>query len=181
MDILIASNDDFETCVTWLLDKYNMVNTNNPLPRQNNKVQRGNNKPRNTNQRSHNGGKQPNNPKKDYNAYISLEDWKKLSKKDQVDIMKKRGTCSHDYSQRTHTKTYPNTQHPNKGRQGMVTFGKKTTRHISNIEQSGYDYEKEESDIGREEKTVPRNTPTPSINSIITSIWQMNSIMVNTS
>src|SRR5690348_10030296 len=33
VDILIASNDDFETCVTRLLDKYNMMNTNSTVPR----------------------------------------------------------------------------------------------------------------------------------------------------
>ena len=47
------------------------------------------------------------------------------------------------------------------------------------MEQARYDFEEEDSDIGREEAAVPGNTATPSINSIMTSIWKMNSIMVN--
>ena len=59
---------------------------------------------------------------------------------------------------------------PNKGRQGRVTFDKKTIRFVKNMEQSDYDYKEEDSDIEREEKAVPRNTPRHSINSIMTSI-----------
>ena len=49
------------------------------------------------------------------------------------------------------------------------------------MEQLGYDYEEEESDIGGKKETVPRNTSTPSINSIMTSIQKMNPIMINSS
>ena len=38
------------------------------------------------------------------------------------------------------------------------------------MEQSGYDYKEEDSDIGGEEEAVLGNTSTPSIDSIMTSI-----------
>ncbi|HEY9708216.1 MAG TPA: hypothetical protein V6D48_08430 [Oculatellaceae cyanobacterium] len=42
VDILIASDDDFEKCVTRLLDKYNMMNSGKPASCQNNKARRPN-------------------------------------------------------------------------------------------------------------------------------------------
>ena len=84
VDILIASNDDFETCVTRLLDKYNMMNSENNAPRLNNKVKRGNNRPNNRNQRYNDGNhnsKQAHNTRQNQNTntYISDEKWNKLS------------------------------------------------------------------------------------------------------
>ena len=38
VDVLKVSNDDFERCVTRLLDKYNMMNLGNSAPLLNNKV-----------------------------------------------------------------------------------------------------------------------------------------------
>ena len=49
------------------------------------------------------------------------------------------------------------------------------------MEQSGYDYEEEEFDIGGEEEIVPRNISTPFINSVMTSTQKMNPIMINSS
>jgi len=60
VDILIASSDNFEMCMTRLLDKYNMMNSGNNAPHQNNKVQRGNNKP-NNNRNNNNNNRSNNN------------------------------------------------------------------------------------------------------------------------
>src|SRR5687768_8531759 len=104
--ILIASNYNFEMCVTRLLDKHIMMNSGNNAPCQNNKVQRGNNRPNNNrnnnnNNRSHNNNnRNSNNNKNNQNnrkpqqkdiPYISPEDWEKMPKQEQISIMKKRG------------------------------------------------------------------------------------------
>src|SRR5688500_14995741 len=153
VDILIASSDNFEMCVTRLLDKHNMMNSGNNAPRQNNKVQRGNNRPNNNrnynnNNRSHNTNNRNNNnnrnrqntrkPQQKDIHYIPPDEWEKLPKREQIDIMKKRGNWE-DY-QGNNYKNDSKTQHPNKDTTGRVNFGPKTTRHIKNMEQSGYDY-----------------------------------------
>ena len=61
VDILIASSDNFEMCVTRLLDKYNMMNSGINAPRQNNKVQRGNNRPNSNKNQGTNSRSQRNN------------------------------------------------------------------------------------------------------------------------
>ena len=103
VDILIASSDNFEMCVTRLLDKYNMMNSGNNGPHQNNKVQRGNNRPNNNrnnrNQNNSNRNNQNNNRNsqnrknnQDVKAFISDEEWWKMSPQGSVEIIKKRGT-----------------------------------------------------------------------------------------
>ena len=42
-----------------------------------------------------------------------------------------------------------------------------------------YDYEEEDSNIGGEEKAVPRNASTPYVNSFMTSIPEINPIIIN--
>src|SRR5688500_18607394 len=107
VDILIASSDNFEMCVTRLLDKHNMMNSGNNAPRQNNKVQRGNNRPNNNknnnnnnNNRNHNTNNRNNNndrnnqnrkPQQKDIPYIAPEEWEKMSKSEQISIMEKRG------------------------------------------------------------------------------------------
>ena len=81
--------------------------------------------------------------------------------------MKKRGTW--EDHRRNDYKNDSKTQHPNKTK-GRVEFGPKTTRHIKNMEQSGYDYEEEESEVEDEDHNESRPNPRPSINSIMTSI-----------
>lgn len=50
----------------------------------------------------------------------------------------------------------------------MSTVWSQNTRHIKNMEQSGYDFEDEAS--GVEDEEVSRPNPRPSINSIMISI-----------
>src|SRR5687768_15994994 len=84
-----------------------------------------------------------------------------------------RGYQNNDY------KNDSKTQHPNKATAGRVNVGPKTTRQIKNMEQSGYDYVEEESEVENEEESRPNARP--SINSIMTSIRKMNPIMINSS
>ena len=114
--------------------------------------------------------KQAHNTRQNQNTrstYISPGDWDKLICQKKKDNMKKRGTWEDRGNQEGSSTSQ---QPPSRGRQGRVSSDKKTTRYVKNMEQSGYDYEEEESDNGGEEEAVPRNTSTPSINSIITSI-----------
>ena len=183
VDILIASSDNFEMCVTRLLDKYNMMNSGNTQPRQNNKVQRGNNRPNNNRNQNNNNRSQGSNSRSNNNnrnkqnsrapqqkdiPYIHPEDWDKMSKQEQIAIMKKRGTW--EEGKKNDSRNDSKTQHPNKTTAGRVQFGPKTTRHIKNMEQSGYDYVEEEFEVEDEAEERPRPTARPSINSIMTSI-----------
>src|SRR5688500_2719982 len=160
VDILIASSDNFEMCVTRLLDKHNMMNSGNNTPRQNNKVQSGNNRPNNNRNQNNNNRNQNNNNRnqnsnnrnnnnnrnnqntkgKGPNAFIDDDKWWKMSPQERVKILKKRGTFDENRTQRNDYKNDSKTQHPNKATAGRVNFGPKTTRQIKNMEQSGYDY-----------------------------------------
>ncbi|HEY9708217.1 MAG TPA: hypothetical protein V6D48_08435 [Oculatellaceae cyanobacterium] len=84
--------------------------------------------------------------------------------------MKKRGT----WEDRT-------AEASNKGRQVKFAPKPKTTRYVKNVGQSGYDSNEERTDTETEERIVPRNTSTHSINSIMTSIQKINPIMINSS
>ena len=153
VDILIASSDDFEACVTRLLDKYNMMNSGNTGNRQTNKVRRGNNRPNNRN----NNNNRQNTNRQQYNNYISPEDWSKLSRDERVKIIKKRESDKN--SQKNIS---------NGNAKGKTSFAPKNTRHIKNVEQTDYDDEDEEEEEDEEEHNQP--TARPSINSIMTSI-----------
>ena len=98
VDILIASSDNFEMCVTRLLDKYNMMNSGNNGPCQNNKVQRGNNRPNNNrnnrnqnnsnrNNQNNNRNSQNNRKNQDAKAFIKDEEWWKMTPHERVEIL----------------------------------------------------------------------------------------------
>ena len=172
VDILIASSDDFEACVTRLLDKYNMMNSGHNGPRQANKVKRGNNRQNTRNNSDKNRQNTQNTPKQNHTDYYSPEEWSKLSREKQREIMQKRGTWEKDYVQK------PNNYKPNNKR--VQTSGK-GTRYVKNMEQSNYEEDYEEEDVKEEVETEQKAKPTPSINSIMTSIQKMNPIMINSS
>ena len=100
-----------------------------------------------------------------------------MPRSEQIGIMKKRGNWG-DY-QGNNYKNDSKTQHPNKDTTGQVKFGPKTTRHIKNMEQSGYDYVEEESEVEDEEESRPNVRP--SINSKMTLIQKMNPLVINPS
>ena len=89
-----------------------------------------------------------------------------MSKEEQKDIMRKRGTWE-NYG-RNNYKNDSRTQQPNKATTGRANFGHKDNRKIKNIKQADYDYEREESET--EEEIEAGHNPKPSINSIMTSI-----------
>ncbi|HEY9706868.1 MAG TPA: hypothetical protein V6D48_01555 [Oculatellaceae cyanobacterium] len=190
-----SQKDDFEACVTRILDEFNMNNhsKSNHGNRQSNKVQTNKHRNRRQNNNANRATNNPNNSnsananksssnsphgnnngnQRQSRVWIEPEIWNKLtSEQSQALLQLKRNNNSNNnnQSQDNRNRSLSPQRAPPK-----VTFGQNTTRYRKRAEIGQQQDNEEEDDIDLESIIKPR------INSIMQSTRRINAIMVNSS